>query len=140
MTIKCPAPAGLDGAAADHQLVQYVVENLAAGVDLADVIMYAVPHGYTATLLAARIISQGTPAGIDDANTCVINIENGATSMAGKTYNTANAFPTNGIGTLTLTANTGALEDQVVTLSVTNGATADPPAFIVQMTLSLAKN
>jgi hypothetical protein len=140
LTVKVPCVAGVDGAAADLQIVRHQVENLAAGADIADIPVFVVPTGYTATLVSATLLSQGTPAGIDAGNTCAVNIEVGATSMAAKTFSNLVVFPTSDAAALTLTADLTATTGQVVTASVTNGATADPPAFLLQLVLSLAKN
>jgi hypothetical protein len=112
------------------------VANLAAGADVADVPFYVVPAGYRLTIKSVDVVSLGNPAGIDDANTCVVLVEEGATKIADKTYDTANAFPAGGAAdTLTLVGAAAVrAAGDVLTYSVTNGATADPAAFAIQIT------
>lgn len=114
------------------------VSNLAAGADLADVPVFVVPAGYKLTVLAASLISQGTAAGIDDSNTCVIALEEGANGIATKTYDADPAFPASGVAdSLGAITNPTLTAGEILTYSVTNGATADPPAFIIQVTAIL---
>jgi hypothetical protein len=119
--------------------VTYQVEDLAAGADIADMPIYVVPVGYTFEVEAAQVIMQGTTAGVDDANTAVVAVEVGATALVSKTYNTANQPPASGAaGSLGVIANGERAAGDVITFSVTNGATADLPAFMLQITGTLA--
>ena len=120
----------------------YQVEDLGAGVDIADRAIFKVPAGYNATVLSIEAVPIGSAAGIDDANTCVIVLKNGASAMATKTFDTAVAFPADGgagvsLGTI---ANAACASDARWFLSVTNGATANPPMFLLEVTYSLLKN
>lgn len=110
------------------------VENLAAGADIAARAVFCAPQG-GAVLRKWGILPQGSKTGIDDSNTAVLALADGAgNAISSKTYNTANQPPAANVyadlGTLSdthkvLTAN------EVVTLAVTQGAAADLPAFVV---------
>ena len=79
-------------------------------------------------------MTQGAPAGIDNSNTCVIAVKDDAgNTIVTKTYNTATQPPSSDYEDL------GALDGthkvltaaEHLTLSVTQGATADMPAFVL---------
>lgn len=127
-------------AAAKTQVLSYQVEDLAADGDISARALFVAPAGVDVTITKASIISQGTPAGIDDANTCVVELLNGADSIVAKTYNTATAFPADGVqGDLGALAAFKALAaGSVLKLSVTNGAAANPPRFMVQIEYTIA--
>ena len=127
---------------AKTHILSYQVEDLAAGVDITDRVIFYVPTDIDATLVSATIISQGTAQGIADAsNTCVIKLTDGAHDIVEKTYNTDTAFPADGAEQLL-----GALADDYVKLeqgeklylSVTNGTLANPPAFMLQVVYTVA--
>jgi len=112
----------------------YEVENLAAGADIADRAIWAAPAG-GAVVQKVGIVPQGSSAGIDNSNTAVVNVEDGSgNSIVSKTYDTANQPPAAGVyadlGSLTA-ANAILTANEVVRLDVTQGATADLPAFMV---------
>lgn len=114
------------------QLVQ--VEDLAAGDDIAARAEFVAPAG-GCTLLKVGIIPRGSSAGIDNSNTAVVTIADAAANVIiAKTYNTATQPPAANVyaslGTLdathkVLTAN------EVVTVTVTQGATADLPGLLL---------
>ena len=125
---------GADGAAT--QTIVYTSADLSAGADLTDI-----PIGYVAaagTILSAVVISTGAAEGVDDANTSAFVLEVGTTSKASKTFNTATAFPASGAATaLTLAADASVETGDVLLLTVTNGATANLPVFMVQVVIAL---
>lgn len=113
-------------------ILSYTSADLAAGADIADAPVGAA--AFNGTLVAAKVISTGAAAGVDDANTSVFAIKVGVTTLASKTYDTANAFPAAGVADdLTLGEAVSVATDDVITLSVTNGATANLPIFVVQL-------
>lgn len=121
-----------------YQTVIIRVEDLAAGVDIANRPIFAIPTA--CTLVSAGILSEGAPAGIDAGNTCVILLEDQASNaIVTVTYDNANIFPTSDYEDL------GALDgvhkalaaEEMVWLSVTNGATANPPAFSIVLTFEV---
>jgi hypothetical protein len=123
--------------------IQYFqVEDLSAGGDIADRVLLECPTGYAITLTSAKIISQGTAAGIDDSNTCVVLLENGTSNaIVSKTYDADPAFPAAGVveslGTLSATYKALAAGD-LLTLSVTNGTAANTPLFAIQISYTIA--
>ena len=115
-------------------IMPYIVATLAAGVDLADQPMFAVPTGKKFTIISAQILSQGTAVGVDDTNTCVVTLEEGVNKIAEKTFDTDTAFPAAGVSVDLGAITNGVLAaGKVVTVSVTNEANANPPAFVAQV-------
>jgi hypothetical protein len=118
----------------------YPVEDLAADGDIAARTLLVVPTGKIVRIASASIIPQGTAAGIDDANTCVITLANNTDAIVTKTYNTAAAFPADAaltsLGTLSTTHKVMAA-GKALKLSVTNGTAANPPAFMLQLVYTL---
>jgi hypothetical protein len=107
-------------------------ENLAAGADIAA--RPAFISKLAAVISEVGILTQGAPAGVDDANTAVIAITDSAgNSIVSKTYNTANQPPDAAYASLgTVSATHGILTaGEVVKAAVTQGATADLPAFFL---------
>lgn len=125
-----------DGKVRRLEIIKYQVEDLAAGADIAARSIFVIPAGYRFTVTAAKVLSQGAPAGIDDSNTCVVAVANGSNNIVSKTYNTGTAFPANGVadslGALSATYKELAA-GAVLKFSVTNGTTADPPGFMLQI-------
>jgi len=114
----------------------YQVENLGAGVDIETRAIFEGVLDMKHTITSAKIISQGTPIGIDNSNTCVISILNGTNVIATKTYDTAIPFPANNVSDSLgeLSEIYKVLENgEKLHLEVTNGATADPPAFMLEI-------
>lgn len=126
---------------AKTQIISYQVEDLAAGVDIANRVIFSTPTGIDVTLVSASIIPQGDDAGIDDTNTCVIKLSDGTNTIVEKTYNTGTAFPNAGaegsLGTLAADYK-GLAQGEKLYLSVTNGTLANPPAFMLQVVYTIA--
>lgn len=122
-------------------ILSYQVEDLAAGGDITDRVIFSAPTGIDATLVSASIIPQGDDAGIDDTNTCVIKLSDGTNTIVEKTYNTGTAFPNAGaegsLGTLAADYK-GLAQGEKLYLSVTNGTLANPPAFMLQVVYTIA--
>lgn len=127
-------PRGIFGDLQIPSLTAIQVENLAAGADIAARAEFASPAS-GCVLTRIGIVPQGASAGVNDANTAVIEVSDGAgNAIATQTYNTATQPPAaNTYGSLgalvsphhVLTAN------EVVRLAVTQGAAADLPAFVL---------
>ncbi len=119
-----------------HKLIKtstHVVEDVAAGADIsARAIQSFDQAGW---LVAARVVNQATAtAGIDASNTCVIALAIDAGTVVSATFDNVTTFPaSNSVKTLGALANTKAGKGNVLTLAVTNGATADPGPFLVQV-------
>lgn len=110
------------------------VENLAAGADFSARAEFAAP-AEGAEISKIGIVPQGASAGIDDANTAVLAIADGAgNAIVTRTFNTGTQPPAANVY-----ASLGALDatnkiltaNEVVTLAATQGATADLPAFLL---------
>lgn len=120
----------------DRRLVKtitHAVENLAAGADIAARAI----HGFDKEgwIVEARITNQATAAaGIDASNTCVVTIAIDAGAVVAETFDDVTTFPgTNTQKTLGALANTHANAGDVLTAAVTNGTTADPGAFLIEV-------
>jgi hypothetical protein len=128
-------------AAANTRIFSYAVEDLAAGVDITARPIFVVPAGVDITIIQADIIPLGSAAGIDDSNTCVISITDGTHAIASVTYDTDPGMPAAGV-----VGSMGALDGTYKVLSageklnivVTNGATANPPGFMLQIAYTVA--
>lgn len=123
-------------------ILQIPVEDLGAGEDIAQRFVFEAPAGFDVTLVSANILSQGTPAGIDDSNTCVVLLEDGSSNdIVVSTYNTGKLFPSAGVsaslGTLNATYKVLSAGEKLL-LSVTNGASANPPRFVIQIVYTMA--
>lgn len=123
----------LDTARAKVKTVTHAVENLSAGADVAARAIHA--FDADGWLVSARVVNQSTaPAGINDANTCVIALATDAGTVVSATFNTGAPFPAaNSEQDLGALANTHVEPGQVLTAAVTNGATADPGPFLIQV-------
>jgi hypothetical protein len=123
-------------------ILQIPVEDLGADEDITDRFVFETPADFNVTLVSANILSQGNPAGIDDSNTCVVLLEDGSSNEIVKsTYDTNNAFPSAGVaaslGTISPTHGILTAGEKLL-LSVTNGATANPPRFVIQIVYTMA--
>lgn len=114
------------------RISQPAIEDLAAGAD------FTARPCFNANsptqLVRIGILTLGAPAGVDDSNTVVIAITDGAgNSIVSKTYNTANQPPSGSYASLgTLDATHSLLTaDELVKIAVTQGATANMPGFFV---------
>lgn len=108
------------------------VENLAAGADIAARPCFISP--VASVISEIGILTLGASAGVDDSNTAVIAITDAAgNSIVSKTYNTANQPPDAAYASLgTVSATHGILTaGEVVKVAVTQGTTADLPAFFL---------
>jgi hypothetical protein len=117
-------------AAHAEQIVILPIADLAAGVDISAIPLFVHPRANT--LQSIGILTHGAPAGVDDANTAVILVaDDAAHAIVTKTYNAGAQPPTSDYADL------GALDGthKILTagehllLSVTQGATANMPAF-----------
>lgn len=115
-------------------VLSYTSADLAAGGDLAGVVIGAAP--FNGTLVGAKVISTGSAVGVDASNTSAFEVKVGSTTLASKTFNNTVAFPAAGVAAdLTLGSDVTVTENDVIKLSVTNGDTADLPIFVVQLFL-----
>ena len=111
----------------------HAVEDLAAGADITARAIHVFEKD--AWVVSARVVNQATAAaGIDNSNTCVVTVATGAGTVAAKTFNASTPFPaansTSDMGTI---SNHHVSAGGAMTLAVTNGATADPGPFVVEV-------
>lgn len=107
---------------------QIDVEDLGAGSDIADRPIFYNPKAVTINSIA--ILTKGAPAGVDNSNTSVILIEDDASNqVVSKTYNTATQPPSSDGEDLGAVTNGSLAAGEHLLLSVTNGTTANLPAF-----------
>lgn len=113
--------------------VQHAVENLAADADIAARAIHSFQQ--PGWIVAARVVNQATAAsGIDNSNTCVITLAIDAGTVVTETFNATTTFPgTNASKDLGTIGNTHASAGDVLTLAVTNGTTADPGPFLIEV-------
>ncbi len=113
-----------------ERLALIAVEDLDANADISGRPVFV--HPRKATLVSVGILTQGAPAGVDDDNTAVIELaDDGGNSIVSKTYNTGTQPPDTDyedLGELDATHKVLAAAEHVV-LNVTQGTTADLPAF-----------
>lgn len=131
----------LDASARAH-ILPIQVGALSAGVDITDMSLIVVPADHAITLTKASIVSNGTAAGIDDSNKCVILLEDSSSNaIVTKEFDSDPAFPALGtavdLGALNSTHKVLAAGEKLF-LSVTNGNTAAPPAFLLQIEYTIA--
>jgi hypothetical protein len=111
-----------------------LVDPGAAGGDVADQAVFVAPAG-GCTLTKVGIVPRDTVAGIDNSNTCVVDVEDAAGNViVTKTYNTGTQPPAalgyESLGSLDATHKVlGA--NEVVMVDVTQGTTADIGPFLV---------
>ena len=112
----------------DLDMLQYRVENLAVGSDITNRPIWQTQDGVTFSTIS--ILTEGAPSGIDNSNTVVITLKNGAGStIVTKTYNTATQPPSSDAESLGALSITELLGDDIITLTATCGTTANMPAF-----------
>lgn len=113
--------------------IVHAVENLAAGVDIAARAIHS--FNAEAWIVGARVVNQATAAaGIDAGNSCVVALAIDAGAVASETFDATPAFPgANAVASLGAITNAHAFPGNVLTLAVTNGATADPGPFLVEV-------
>jgi hypothetical protein len=113
--------------------VTHAVEDLAAGADIAARAVHTFEkEGW---IVSARVVNQATAAaGIDNSNTCVVALQVGGSSIVTKTFDATNVFPAaNAAQDLGVVSNTHVAQGGVLTMAVTNGTTANPGPFLVQV-------
>lgn len=126
---------------AKTQVLCYQVEDLAAGADIANRVIFFAPTGIDVTVISASIIAQGSAAGIDDSNKCTIALTDGTNTIVTAEYDANPAFPSaatvTSLGTPDVTYKVLAAGEKLY-LSVTNGTTANPPAFMLEIVYTVA--
>ncbi len=123
----------IDSGASRIKTVQHAVEDLVADADIAARAIHSFQQ--EGWIVAVRVVNQATAAsGIDNSNTCVIALAIDAGSVVTETFDSTTTFPgTNASKDLGTVGNTHAFAGDVLTLAVTNGTTADPGPFLVEV-------
>lgn len=134
VAIAAGGAATLNSAHAQQEVL-IPLTALTAGNDLAATVQFSDPRGVT--LVSAALIMQSNAIGtIDDSNTSVVAITDGASnSIVSKTYNTATqptAPGVNDLGALDAT-NKVLTANETVSIAITNGATAATPASLLRL-------
>lgn len=128
-------------ATARTHILNYQVEDLDAGTDISGRAILEVPEGFAATITSAVIISQGTGT-IDGTNKCKVTLTDGTSTIVEVEYDGDTPFPVAGasasLGT-PATAHKNLTAGKKLCLSVTNANSGDPPAFMLQVTYTLAE-
>ncbi len=113
--------------------ITHAVEDLGAGIDIAARAI----HGFATQgwLVSARVVNQATAAvGIDASNTCVLTLATGVGTVVAETFDLITTFPAaNSEQDLGALANVHVTNADVLSLTVTNGATANLGTFLVQV-------
>lgn len=109
------------------------VEDLGAGSDITTRAVHSFES--PAWIASARVVNQASAAaGIDNSNTCVVTLAADAGTVATATFNATNTFPgANAKKDLGAISNGYAASGNVMTLAVTNGTTANPGPFLVEV-------
>ena len=101
-----------------------LVPHQGAGVDFSGRPIFGCPN--IGTMKSVGLLFNGASAGIDNANTAVVTVKNGAGNViATRTYNTATQPPTSGYDSLDASLDDAFAAGEVWTLDLTQGATAD---------------
>ena len=131
MPTRYQAELELFGKEIQKMRVEHVrIEDLSAGSDISNRPIFVNPKAVT--LNSIGILTEGAPAGIDDSNTVVIAIkDDAANSIVSKTYNTGTQPPDTDYEDLGTLLNQSLSAGEHVTLSVTQGTTANMPAFSI---------
>lgn len=124
------------------QVLSFQIDALTAGTDISGKVLAAMPTGYSFEILSADVIANGSSAGIDATNTCVIAVKNGSDTVVTKTYNNTVTFPADNavdnLGAISATYKTVAAGAKL-SIAVANGTTAATPKFMLQITGKLVK-
>ena len=123
----------IDPQRARVKTIVHAVEDLGAGADIAARAIHSFDS--PAWLVTARVTNQATAAaGIDASNTCVVALVTTGGAVVTATFDNTNTFPAaNAKKDLGALSNTFAATGHVMTVAVTNGATANPGPFLVEV-------
>ena len=106
------------------------IPNLAPGSDISGLPIYG--SGYDRSFSKIGILTKGVPSNINDSNTVVLTIKNGAAqTVLTKTYNTSNQPPTNDFEDLGTILISDISANDKLTIDITQGTAANMPAFSI---------
>jgi hypothetical protein len=110
--------------------IAVLIPQQGAGTDYTDRPCFACPD--VGSMKAVGLLFNGASAGVDDGNTAVVTIKDGAgATVVTKTYNTATQPPTDAYDLLDGSLTNAIAAGEVWTISVTQGASADLPELYV---------
>lgn len=123
----------LDPTHAQIKTATHAVEDLSAGQDISSRAIHAFDRA--GWIVGARLVNQDTASsGIDAGNTCAVTIAGDSGTIAAATFDDSTPFPgTNSLVAFGSLSNPRVDAGDVLTLSVTNGSTADPGPFLIQI-------
>jgi hypothetical protein len=123
----------IDPQRAKVKTATHAVEDLAANADIAARAVHTFEK--EAWIVSARVVNQATAAaGIDNSNTCVVAVAVGGSAIATKTFDATVTFPAaNSSSDMGAISNPRVNAGGVMTVAVTNGTTANPGPFLVQV-------
>lgn len=128
-------------ATAKTHILSYQIEDLAANADITARCIFETPAGLDATITSAYIIPQGSSAGIDGSNSCLVKLTDGTNDIVTTTFDDDPAFPavntSTSLGTPDVTYKVLSAGEKLY-LTVTNGTTANPPAIMLYVTYTVA--
>lgn len=112
----------------------FEIEDLAVGADIPSRAIFGTKDGVNMSQIG--IVTHGTPVGIDDSNTVVLTLKNGAGStIITKTFDTANQPPDNAFADFGALSITSLAANDEIYLTLTQGDTANMPAFALTLNL-----
>jgi hypothetical protein len=118
------------GATEYYSELAVLIPQLGAGNDVTGRPVFACPN--PGTVKSVGVLYTGASAGIDDDNTAVVTIKNGAgDTIATKTYDTANQPPESGYDPLDSNLDEAFAAGEVWTVTITQGVTADLPELYI---------
>lgn len=114
------------------QMLTYQVEDLSAGSDFTARIIWS--PSVACYITAIKVLWYAATVGVDGSNTLVIDVANATQSVTIGTLSRTATNTANTASSLTLTeANQDVAASDVVTLAVTQGATANAGTFGIQI-------
>lgn len=113
--------------------VRYDAGNFGAGADLAQSGIHEFKE--ESWIVNTRIVNGATAAvGIDNSNTCVVTVRSGGSIIVSKTFDATTLFPaSNSSVSLGTPASPRVDANDILTVQVTNGVTADPGPFAIEV-------
>lgn len=113
--------------------VRYDVGDFAAGADLAQTGIHQFKE--ESWIVNTRIVNGATAAaGIDNSNTCIVTVRSGGSIIASKIFDATTLFPAiNSAASLGTPSSPQVDADDILTVQVSNGVTADPGPFAIEV-------
>lgn len=124
-------------AAANTRTFKTEIENLAAGADISTRAFFRVPQACVVT--SAYLVNKETAStGVDGSNTLVVLLANATGPATIATLTKTSDVTANSATSLGSLTNTSLAAGDIVTVAVTDGATADPGPFVVEVSCTVS--